>query len=166
MPKDSANLIQERTVPERLFTPRVKSAKITSAQVLDLAANPIHLLPWSASDATIIPYHCHLFKPAGTAYVAGTATAIEIRTNAAAGSSVWWSLSIADIMAKSTIAGFFGRAPGTASAGTGLTFGDSANTGIYFGLGAGTDMTTGNSPLYLAVWYVVMPLRPAFSGID
>lgn len=133
-----------------------KTATISSAQLLALNATAQSVIAAPGAGQAIIPVRVAIHKPAGTAYsgIAAGEDLVLKYTNAAGAqcSSVIETTGFLDqATAQTRVAGM----PGA----TGATAGDfipSANAAVVLHLLTG-EITTGNSPLYVRVWYDIIP---------
>lgn len=131
-------------------------ATITAAQLLALNATAISVIPAQGAGLAIIPLRAIIYKPAGTAY-AGVAVGedLVLKYTNASGAQCSGAIETTGFLDQATAQTRVVGMPGA----TGATAGDYApvaNAAVVLHLLTG-EITTGNSPLYLRIWYDVVP---------
>lgn len=129
---------------------------ITSAQLLALNATPVSILAAQGSGIAIIPLRVAIYKPAGTAYggiAAGEDLVLKYTNGSGAQcSSVVETTGFLDqTTAQTRMAGM----PGSMTTVAG-DYAPVANAAVVLHLLSG-EITTGNSPLYVRMWYDLTP---------
>lgn len=125
---------------------------VTSAQLLALNATPQTIIAAPGAGLAIIPTRTIVYKPAGTAY-AGIATGEDLVLKYTNGSGAQCSgvIETTGFLDQATAQTRVVGMPGA----TGTTAGDYApvaNAAVVLHLLVG-EITTGDSPLYVRVWY-------------
>jgi hypothetical protein len=129
--------------------------RITSAQVLALFATPQTILAAQGAGVAIIPLRVAIYKPAGTAY-AGVAVGedLVLKYTNAAGAQCSSAIEATGFLDQATAQTRMAGMPGA----TGATAGDYApvaNAPVVLHLLTG-EVITGNSDLYVEMWYDVI----------
>lgn len=141
---------------------------LSNAEVLALNGTPVKVVSGEPGYA-VIPVFATAFKEAGTAFVIGAATGLQIRAGSATG-AILGQFTLAGLVDQAAVATgvVFGPASATvtlpAIANLALTGagGDYLGTDL-FAFMAGGNLTTGTSTIRIVVFYYLFPLN--FSAI-
>jgi hypothetical protein len=140
---------------QTLFGP-APTVTITSAQVLALNATPISVVAAPGAGLAVIPSRVMIHKPAGTAY-GGIAAGEDLVLKYTNGSGAQCSsvVETTGFLDQTTAQTRVAHAPGSMTTVAG-DYAPVANAAVVLHLLVG-EITTGNSPLYVRVWYDIVP---------
>jgi len=129
---------------------------VTSAELLALNATPKTILAAPGAGLAIIPRLVLVNKPAGTAY-GGIATGedLVLKYTNGSGSQCSSAIETTGFLDQTTTQTRVVGPPG-ASGATAVAWAPTANAAVVMHLLVG-EITTGDSPLYVRVWYQVIP---------
>lgn len=132
-----------------------KTVTVTSAQVLALFATPVSIIAAPGAGFATVVHRVAIHKPAGTAY-AGIAAGedLVLKYTNASGSQVSGVIETTGFLDSTSALTAVAGMPGS----TGSTAGSyllTANAAVVLHLLVG-EITTGDSPLYVRVWYDVL----------
>jgi len=134
-----------------------RTIQLTSAQLLALNATPIALLPAPDAGIATVVTRWAIYKPAGTAYAGVAAGAdLVLKYTGAAGAQVSSVIETTGFLDQATDQNRVAGMPGS----TGATAGDYApiNAPVVIHILA-SGLTTGTSPLWVRIWYDLIPLN-------
>jgi hypothetical protein len=151
---DGTLIVNRPDGDQELFGARV-TVTVTSAQLLALNATPKTLIAAPGAGLAIIPRRVALYKPAGVAY-AGVATGedLVLKYTGTAGAQCSGVVETTGFLDQATAQTRVVGPPGA----SGATAGDTtpvANAVIVLHMLTG-EIITGDSPLYVRVWYDVI----------
>lgn len=134
---------------------RVKTVTVSSAQLLALFATPQTIIPAPGAGLAIVPTRMVIYKPAGTAY-AGIAGGedLVLKYTSAAGAQCSGVMETTGFLDQTTNQTRYVFGQGS----TGATPSDVApvsNAIVVLHLLVG-EITTGNSPIHVRVWYDIV----------
>ena len=128
---------------------------VTSAQLLALNATPKTLVAAPGAGFAIVPKRVVIYKPAGTAY-AGIASGEDLVLKYTNGSGAQCSsvIETTGFLDQTTAQTRVAHAPGSMTTVAG-DYAPVANAALVLHLLSG-EITTGDSPLYVRVWYDIL----------